>query len=154
MPQNTHLEMVSAEEERRFESSGEMVSNPQALRLQAAELARNLSWLPSESRSRGFFERCRRLSQTLKPILKKLEAPLPHTAISDDSRWLYDNVHLLSSELESVAETFRRRQKFPHVRTPIGAIVPRVAALAEVFLAETNWQFDEKTFTAYIETFQ
>jgi cyclic beta-1,2-glucan synthetase len=154
MPQNTHLEMVSAEAERRFESSGEMVSNPQAMRLKAAELARNLSWLPSESRSRGFVERCRRLSQRLKPVLKKLEAPLPHTAISDDSRWLYDNVHLLSSELESVAETFRVRQKSPHVRTPTGAIVPRVAALAEVFLAETNCQFDEKTFTSYVEAFQ
>jgi|HubBroStandDraft_6_1064221.scaffolds.fasta_scaffold04392_5 cyclic beta-1,2-glucan synthetase len=154
MPQNTHLEMVSAESERRFEPAREMALHERALRSSAAELSRNLSWLPSESRSTVAAERSRQLSKALKPMLKKLEARSPGMAISDDSRWLYDNVHLLSSELQSVCETFKVRQKAPQVRTQSGAIIPRVIVLAEAFLTETADQFSEKSFTAYIESFQ
>jgi len=154
MPQNIHLEMVRAETEHRFQSSGEIGADEQGLRSNAGALARNLSWLPSESRSRIFVEHCHQLSKALRPVLKRLESPLPATAISDDSRWLYDNVHLLSSELETVGETFKVRKKTPHVRTQNGAIIPRVAALAEAFLAATACQFSEKTFTAYVEGFQ
>ena len=49
MPENVHLEMISAEAERRFEPSAEMPSSDRALRSNAAELARSLAWLPSES---------------------------------------------------------------------------------------------------------
>ena len=154
MPQNVHLEMVGAQIERRVESSREMASNARALRSNAAELARNLSWLPGESRSPVFVERCRQLSKALKPLLRRLEARSPGTAISDDSRWLNDNVHLLSSELGSTCETFKVRQKMPLVRTPKGAITPRVVVLAEALLAATAYQFSERTFTAYIEAFQ
>src|SRR5271167_1662783 len=148
MPQNFHLEMVSAEAERRFESSVEMASNELALRSNAADLARSLSWLPSESPSRIFVGRCRDLSKALQPLLRTVEAPLPGTAISDDSRWLYDNVHLLISELESAGETFKLRRKIPHVRTQSGAIVPRVAALTEAFLEGTEYQFSAEAFTS------
>jgi hypothetical protein len=154
MPQNVHLEMVSPETERRFESSGEITSNELAVRSNAAELARNLSWLPGESKSPVFIERCRQLSKALKPLLKRLEARSPGTPLSDDARWLHDNVHLLSSEFESVCETFKIREKTPLVRTQSGAIIPRVVVLAEAFLAATASQFSEKTFTSYIEVFQ
>jgi cyclic beta-1,2-glucan synthetase len=152
MPQNVHLEMGNAETS--FGCSVEVVSNEEVLRSKAAELARNLSWLPSESRSRIFIDRCHALSKKLKPLLKKFEERSPGMAISDDARWLYDNIHLLSSELGSACEAFKVRQKTPHVRTANGAIVPRVAALAEAFLAETADQFSGKNFTAYVEGFQ
>ena len=71
MPQNVHLEMVGAEGARRLESSPEMSANERDLRSNAAELARELSWLPGESRSQVFVERCRQLSKALKPVLKK-----------------------------------------------------------------------------------
>ena len=154
MPQNIHLEMVSAETERRFESSAEMEPNERAVRSNAADLSRTVSWLPGESRSPVFVERCRDLAKALKPVLKRLEARSPGTAISDDSRWLYDNVHLLSSELANVCRTFKHRQKMPLVRTSDGAIIPRVVVLAEAFLAATVYQFCEKTFAAYLDTFQ
>jgi cyclic beta-1,2-glucan synthetase len=154
MPQNVHLEMVSPEFVRRSESSGVMPTHERDLRSNAAELAQNLSWLPSESRSRNFFERCRALSKTLGPVLKRLETRSPGLAISDDSRWLYDNVHLLRSELQSVCETFKVQQKTPHVRTPNRTIIPRVAAVAEAFLAETAYQFGDKAFATFVEAFQ
>jgi cyclic beta-1,2-glucan synthetase len=154
MPQNVHLEMAGAESERRLEPSQEMSPHERALRSNAAELARDLSWLPGESRSEVFVQRCRQLSKALKPVLKKLEARSPGAPLSDDSRWLHDNVHLLSSEFESMCETFKVRQKMPLVRTQNGAILPRVVVLAEAFLAATAYQFSEKTFTAYVDAFQ
>jgi len=74
MPQNVHLEMINAEVEHRFGSSGEVAFNEDALRSNAAELARGLAWLPSESSSRVFVERCRAVSRALKPVLR-INAP-------------------------------------------------------------------------------
>src|SRR5271170_3363108 len=116
MPENVHLEMISAEAERRFEPAGEMPSSERTLRSNAAELAQSLSWLPSESRSKIFVGRCRELSKAFKPVLRRLEGPLPAPATSDDSRWLFDNVHLVTSELDDATETFKLRRKLPHVR--------------------------------------
>jgi hypothetical protein len=154
MPQNVHLEMIKAKIERRFESSGEMASDELALRSNAWDLARNLSWLPSESRSPVFIERCRQLSKAFKPVLKRLEARSPGASLSDDVRWLHDNLHLLNSELQSVCESFKARQKMPLVRTHSDAVIPRVIVLAEAFLAGTSYEFSEKTFTAFVEAFQ
>ncbi len=153
MPQNVHLEIIGDEPEPPFESSGE-TGNVQTLRANASELARNLSWLPSETSSRVLVERCQRLSKALKPVLAGLESRLPGAAFSDDSRWLYDNVHLIISELESAGEIFKLRRKIPHVRTGAGVVMPRVAAVTEAFLVATAYQFSETTFTAYIEAFQ
>jgi cyclic beta-1,2-glucan synthetase len=154
MPENVHLEMISAEAERRFEPSAEMPSSDRALRSNAAELARSLAWLPSESRSIIFIGRCRELSKAFRPVIRGLDAPTPGVAISDDSRWLFDNVPLVIAELDDASETFKLRRKLPHVRTQSGAIVPRVAALTEAFLAATNYQFSAEAFTSYLEGFQ
>jgi hypothetical protein len=151
MPQNIHLETITGQH---LESSKEMGAEELAVRTTAADLARSLSWLPGESQSRVFAERCSQLSKALRPLLRRLESRTQGTAISDDSRWLYDNVHLLRSELESVCETFKARQKMPLVRAQGDAIIPRVIVLAEAFLAETAYQFSEKTFTAFVEAFQ
>src|ERR1700685_2126819 len=154
MQQNVHLEMINAETEPGSESSEEVAANEQDLRSGAAELAHGLSWLPSENSSRAFVDRCRHLSKVLKPLLRTLELPLPGTPASDDSRWLHDNVYLLISEFDGASETLKLRRKTPHVRTPSGAVVPRVSALAEGFLVATAYQFSEKTFTSYVEAFQ
>src|ERR1700688_1169141 len=102
MPQYIHLETVGVTTEQYLESSKEMGADELAVRTSAAELARNLSWLPGESQSRVFAERCSQLSKALRPLLRRLESRSQGTAISDDSRWLHDNLHLLRSELESV----------------------------------------------------
>jgi cyclic beta-1,2-glucan synthetase len=154
MPENVHLEVVDPSIEGRLGPSGESFSNENVLRSSALESARNLSWLPSESRSTVLVERCRELSRKLRPVLRAVDTPLAGTAVSDDSRWLYDNVHLVVSELESARETFNLRRKTPHVRTKNGAIVPRVAALTEAFLAGSAYQFSEKAFVFYVASFQ
>src|SRR5580698_4122923 len=154
MQENVHLETVNAETEGGLDSSTELEPNDQDLRSRATELAGSLSWLPSENSSRAFVERCRNLSKALKPLLRKLDVPLPGTPVSDDSRWLHDNVYLLISEFEGASETLKLKRKTPHVRTPSGAVVPRVAALAEGLLLATAYQFSEKTFTDYVEAFQ
>src|SRR5580704_8299458 len=105
MQQNVHLEMINAETEPGFESSEELLANDQDLRSRAMELARGLSWLPSENSSRAYVDRCRRLSKALKPLLRTLDVPLPGSPVSDDSRWLHDNVYLLISEFDGVSET-------------------------------------------------
>ena len=154
MPQNIHLEMVTTKTECPLDPSGEMGPHEIALRANAAELARNLSWLPGESRSPVFVERCRQLTKAFKPLLKKIEGRSLGASLSDDGRWLYDNVHLLNSELQAVCEIFKTRQKMPLVRTANEAIIPRVIVLAEAYLAKTDYQFSDRGFASYIEAFQ
>src|ERR1700677_5415160 len=154
MQDDVHLETINAEIEHPVAPSDDKGANERELRLQAAELARSLSWLPSENSSRAFVERCRQLSKTLKPVLRKIYVQVPGTPVTDDSRWLHDNVYLIISEFDGASETLKLRRKTPHVRTPNGAVVPRVAALAEGFLVATAYQFSEKTFTSYVDAFQ
>ncbi len=154
MPQNVHLEMVTTKTECPIEPSGEMGSQEIALRSNATELARNLSWLPGESRSPVFVERCQQLSKAFKPLLKRIEGRSLGTSLSDDGRWLHDNVHLLTSELQGVCEAFKAKQKMPLVRTANEAIIPRVIVLAEAYLAKTEYQFSDKSFARYVEAFQ
>ena len=154
MPQNVHLEMVTTKTECPLEPSAETGSQEIALRSSAAELARNLSWLPGESRSPVFVERCRQLSKAFRPLLKKIEGRSLGTSLSDDGRWLHDNVHLLTSELQGVCESFKTRQKMPLVQTANEAIIPRVIVLAEAYLAKTDYQFRDKGFASYVEAFQ
>ena len=127
--------------------------DPQTVRVSATELAGNLAWLPGQDASRPFRSRCRALSHALKPLLKALESPPPRT-ISDDFRWLHDNTRLLEAELEDVRESFDLPRNVPQVRAPNGMVVPRIAALAEDFLAATSYQFGEPTFVGYIQAFQ
>jgi cyclic beta-1,2-glucan synthetase len=154
MPENIHLELVSGEYESVREFSDNLISDDKLLRLRAGELANNLVWVPSETSSHILLDRCRKVEDVLKPILRALDARWVGIEMSDDFRWLYDNVSLLSSELESVRLTFKRSQKLPHVRTPTQAIIPRVAALAEGYLTATAFKFSEKSSTSYIEAFE
>ena len=153
MSQDIHLEMVNTEIER-TSSGDEAGLSDRALRASATLLAQNLFWLPSESGSQVFLGRWRELSKALSPVLNAVEAPLPGVGISDDSRWLYDNVHLMVSELDGAGETFKLRRKIPHVRTQSGAITPRIAALAEAFFSTTAYHFSQQTFVSYLEAFQ
>src|SRR5713226_2921877 len=154
MPQNTYLEIVTADAERLPQSSRPVVADASVLRSHAAELARSLVWLPNTRSSRFLVERCKALSVALKPLLAALQAPLSETPVSDDFRWLYDNVRLLYTELPNVSEMLKTAKKIPHVCDSKGAVVPRIAALAEGLLAATSYAFTEQAFTLYVEGFQ
>jgi cyclic beta-1,2-glucan synthetase len=125
-----------------------------ALRSKAAELASNLAWLPNTPSSRFFIERWRELSRKLGPMLATLQAPLGDKQVSDELRWLHDNLSLLYAELQATGEGLKPLHKIPHVRLPNGAVVPRVAALAEGILIATEYQFSQETFASYVSSFQ
>src|ERR1039457_3465467 len=153
MPQNTHLETISAETERLPEPV-HASQNPQILQEGAAELARTLTWLPNSPSSHTFVARCRAAAHDLKPILAALESPPPELPISDDFRWLYDNGRLLYSELQNAAKTLKSQSKIAHVRAPNGETLPRVLALAEGFLEVVSGEFNEQEFSLFLEAFQ
>ena len=102
MPQNTHLETISAEAERLPEPV-HAARNPQVIHEGAAELARTLTWLPNSPSSHTFAERSRVLAHDFKPIFTALELPAPEVPTSDDFHWLYDNGRLLYGELRNAA---------------------------------------------------
>src|SRR5712692_5873179 len=154
MPQNTHLEIITADAERLPQPSRAIVADVNALRSHAAELAHSLVWLPNARSSRFLVERCKALHVALKPVLAALQAPLSDTPVSDDFRWLYDNVRLLYTELLNTSEMLKPVKETPHVRDSNGAIVPRIAALAEGLLTAVSCEFTEQAFTLYVEGFQ
>ena len=156
MPQNPHVEFAGAEAQPLPQSirAGTATPDADALHSHAVALAASLAWLPSENSSHVLYQRHRAVTAALRPVLPALEAPLPDAAVSDDLRWLHDNVRLLYSDLDNNAEPLKLLRKLPFARTLAGAVVPRIAALAEGYLAATAWQFGEQTFAAYVAAFE
>jgi cyclic beta-1,2-glucan synthetase len=153
MPQNTHLEIVTAEEEQ-LSGPALKTRNPETLRAQAEELAQSLNWLPNTPSSRVFAQRSARLIRAFKPIFRAVDGPPPETSVSDDYRWLYDNSRLAYTELHGTARALRQRAKTPHVRTASGEVTPRALALAEGYLAAVSYEFSEQEFAIFVEAFQ
>jgi cyclic beta-1,2-glucan glucanotransferase len=152
-PQSGHLELVRAEAQGLPTAPIDMESAPDKLSISAAELARSLAWIPGQQESRNFRDRCETVSRSFRPLLASLELrtdkPLP-----EDSRVLQENMFLLSGELGETCATFCAPHTLPQVRTTGGTIIPRIAALAEDYLAASGYQFTQSSFTAYIEAFQ
>src|SRR5882762_1341245 len=119
-----HLELFSAEAQSLREPAGEMTPDTCNLSSSAAELAGNLIWVPDQLTEYSFGERCRRLVAGIKP------------------------------QLADACDSSNRPQKHPQVRTPSGTVTPRIAAVAEGYLAETAYQFDVDTFAEYLQAFQ
>ena len=152
MPQNTHLEIVTSEE--RLGQIGWEPADLRSLRLKAEELAHNLAWSPGTAKSRTFAERYRSMREKLRPAFRRLEPRTAETGIGDDYRWLFDNVRLLPSEMQGIADSLRELKKLPHVRTPKGVVMPRVLGLAEGYLDATSNVFSEQSFIFFLEVFQ
>ncbi len=153
MPQNSHLEIITAEEEN-FPEPDLKARNPEMLREKAEELARSLDWLPNTPSSRIFVQRSSALIRAFKPIFNAIDGPSPETSVSDDFRWLYDNSRLVYTELHGSARALRQRLKSPHVRTANGEVVPRTLAVAEAYLTTVVYEFSVQDFTIFVEAFQ
>ena len=123
MPQNAHLEGITAEIERQPECT-HAAQNRQLIPEAAAELAHTLAWLPNSPSSHTFAERSRILAHDLKPIFAALELPAPEIPTSDDFRWLYDNGRILYSDFQNTVEFLKSKAKITHVRTPSGQTIP------------------------------
>ena len=154
MPPDTHIEMLSAEAERLPEPAKEIGPNPEALAAAAADLGRRLVWLPGAHSSRFFAERYRALGRAIRPVLRILQRSAPKTVVGDDFHWLNDNVRMVHADLRGTKEGFKLVRKLPHVRTPDGAITPRVIALASGYLAATGYEFGENSLNTYVQAFQ
>src|SRR5438876_12337577 len=115
MPQNTHLEIVTAEEEH-LSGPGLKTCDPETLRAKAEALSRSLNWLPNTPSSRVYAQRSSALIRAFKHIFKVVDGSPPEFPVSDDFRWLYDNSRLAHSELHGAARALGLRGKSPHVR--------------------------------------
>lgn len=153
MPQNTHLELISSEQERAAPGAAETMLDMERLRAHAGELARGLAWLPGTHSSDVLYQR----SHVLKPQLRKIfrvVSDYSATGVSDDFHWLQDNVHLIGTELHGTADELDEFEKLPHVRNRSFDIVPRVLAIAEAYLAAVDYEFSEASYVEYVQAFQ
>jgi hypothetical protein len=130
-----------------------MASDPSNLRSSAAELARNLAWVPGRRDSNVLRDRCRKLSPGFTQWLRKLRTN-SEKGVSDEVRLLQESAFLLAAEMEEVCSSFSQATQVPHVRTPDGAVIPRIAAIADDLLVTTAYRFSETAFSAYTQAFQ
>jgi len=152
MPQNTHIESTIAEGDHSLEQLMG-ASDLQALRAKAEEL-KHLAWIPDVRSSEIFSDRYAAAGRALQPVLRALETPLAGKTVSEDFRWLYDNVRLVYAESQNAADAVKRQKKLPHVRAAKGVIIPRVLALAEAYLSAAGFQFNELGLTFFVEVLQ
>ena len=154
MPQNTHLEMIEAEAERVPQGAKEAALDTDSLRRNAEEVARRLAWNPGVHKSPFFSVRWNAMAAALRPVLEKVNRTTRNPSDPDDLRWLRDNMPLLGAELGNTRNAFKRLRRLPHVRTPRGTTIPRVAAVAEAFLHAVDFDFNESSFITYLGAFQ
>ena len=160
MTQSGHLELFSAEAESVRQPTSEMPSDTRNLSSRAAELgsraaelARSLTWLPDKITDRPFGDRCERLPEVLNPLLAA-GARRPSENSSQDERALHENHLLLESELADACVSSNQLQPHPQVRTPGGAVMARIAVVAEGYLAAAAYRFDVAGFSEYLQSFQ
>src|ERR1700716_2514995 len=153
MPDNAHVDIMIAEEERHPEPAGG-ASDSQHLRDAGTQFAAQLGWLPGTPASSTFRERSRRLASALKPLFAAVDATPSHAPVSDDFRWLRDNIPLMYSEMLNVATELKPLRRLPHARARKGEIVPRVLAFAQAFLDVADNSFTEQGFTSFCQAFQ
>jgi cyclic beta-1,2-glucan synthetase len=158
-PQEIHPEMVSPEmanegADQLRPAAAQPPQEKSALAAHAAEQARGLLWLPNTPSSDIAASRFVSLAQGLYPVLNALRTPLPKTSFSEDFRWLHDNVRLIETELGGLHDSLRPLERIPHVRPPEGSPVPRAIAVASGYLSATQFEFEEHSFAAYVESFQ
>src|SRR5436189_932291 len=152
MPQNTHIEM--AEATRIAEEKKRPAEDFASLRKNAEEIARCLAWNPSVHASRFFSTRWRVMAATLRPVLEKVGRRSRKLPESEDLRWIRENLHLLWAELWNTRNAFKKLRRLPHLLTPRGTTIPRIAAITEAYLYAAEFNFSESSFTAYVATFQ
>src|SRR5437868_1179816 len=153
MPQNTHLEIIGSDA-RRLPELARDTWDLAILRAKAEQLANRLTCLPDISSSRPFAKRCKGLAAELKPVLTALDSPPAEAPVSDDLRWLYENIRLLHTELQITVGALKPLTRMPQVRTEDGKTMPRILALGEGFLDAASYQFSEQKLALFVKTFQ
>ena len=153
MRESGHLELVQAETLGPRRLSIDMASDPSNLRSSAAELARNLAWVPGRRDSNVLRDRCQKLTPGFTQWLSKLRTNAEKT-VPQEVRLLQESAFLLQGELQEVCSSFNQATQVPNVRTRDGAVIPRIAAIADDLLVTTGYRFREAAFAGYIQAFQ
>ena len=154
MPENTHIELIETVAERVPEGAKDSGADLDQLRVRAEELSRLLAWNPSVRKSDFFTSRWRAMARALRPALDKVGRTPRTPQDADDLQWLRDNMPMLWAEVWNTRNAFKLLRNLPHVRTPNGLTIPRVAAIAEAFLHAVQFNFGEKAFSEYLAAFQ
>jgi cyclic beta-1,2-glucan synthetase len=159
MVPKTQIDSIIAEEERRH-SSAASVSDVQAMRGPAVELASRMGWLPGTPSSDTFSKRCEKLAADFEVIFQRVDSVFAQTPESHESSrwedllWLRDNAQQLSSSARSVTDELGSLSQIPHVVSTKDEILPRVLAIAEAFFAATDGTFSDSTFTTFCLGFE
>src|SRR5579884_3615699 len=154
MPQNTHIDLIEAELERVPQGAKEAAPDFENLRQNAEELSRLLAWNPSVQTSPFFSVRWNAMASVLKPVLDKVTKDGRSDSETDDHRWLRENNSFISSHLWNTRNAFKLLEHLPHVRTPRGTTIPRAAGIAEAFLHAVEFEFSERAFVSYLDSYQ
>jgi cyclic beta-1,2-glucan synthetase len=148
-----NLAVVTAEAEEFRLPPGDTGPEIETLRSSAAQLAGSLTWVPGQKESSALGDRCRILSRMFQPLLAAVESESGKN-VSGDFRLFHQAAFLLEAELEDICGSFNAHTNFPQVRTRDGEVVPRIAAVAEDYLASAAHQFSEVGFSTYVQAFQ
>ncbi|MGB7133341.1 MAG: glycosyl transferase, partial [Candidatus Sulfotelmatobacter sp.] len=153
MAHSGHVELVGAGPEGVRPPVDEPATPRPVLASKALTLSRALAWLPAQMDMRPFHQRCETLRGSFKPVLETLQKA-PTKAAPDDVRLLRENLLLVRAQIDESCAALLRAPKLPQARTPNGTVVPRVAAIAEDYLATVEYEFSPSTFTEYVQAFQ
>jgi cyclic beta-1,2-glucan synthetase len=146
----THV-AIGEEEQQNSSHGNEAEARP--LRSAAMEFAGSLGWLPRTRSSDIFSRRCQKLAETFATIFEGVDAAFAQAPDSEDLLWLRDNAQQLSSGIRGAATELGPLTQLPHV-TSKGEIVPRVLAIAQAFLDETDTTFSESKFAEFSLAFE
>jgi cyclic beta-1,2-glucan synthetase len=140
------------EDEQQYFSIGNG-AEARAMRVEAAELAANLIWLPGTTSSGTFAKHCEKLGADFESIFKGVDAAYAQAPKSEDLLWLRDNAQQLSAATRQLAAELGPLTNLPHVSSK-GEIMPRVLAIAQAFFAEADAAFNKSNFTAFCLAFE
>jgi hypothetical protein len=153
MLQNTRLEIICAEAQRFSDPTPEPNGELKYLRSAAATFATALSEVAGRGSSRVLATRWKALSIALVSVLRQIKRNR-EGLLSEDARWLQENVPLLYAALDETGELRTATKKIPEVRMSKYSPVPRILAVAEHYLATVHYHFDRQTFAEYLGAFQ
>ncbi|MFZ1916857.1 MAG: glucoamylase family protein [Terriglobales bacterium] len=149
----TQSESIIENAERQHASSSNNIEEARKMRDVVTQLAARLAWLPAQRSSETFSRRCRMLTTALEALFPAVTAAFAEASDSEDLLWLRDNEQQLLSAARVLASELAPLTHVPHV-TGTDEIVPRVLAIAQAFLDETDNVFCERQFTAFCLAFE
>ncbi len=146
-------QILGVVEEEPQHSSNHNAAESRPIGSAAIEFAATLCWLPGTPSSDTFSRRCRKLEETFNTIFASVDAAFAKAPASEDLLWLRDNAQQLSSATRGVAAELGPLTHLPHVGTN-GDVIPRVLAITQAFLDETDTTFPENKFAEFCMAFE